>query len=251
MPVDKRHWGETVPSFNWLCGRCQRGHLRRSAENWSEALTADTRRGQSGDEWEPDWDEYRFAGLLLCDNPECRDPVSVGGLVSYEHFQTGPSTYEHVGTYRVQTVAPPPCPFPISELVPSGVSERLRSAAGLLWSDHDASANKIRQAVEFLLDERRVKKFPRSGARKAVPLHQRIQTYSATNSLAAAPLLAIKWIGNAGSHTGGLSREDVLDALDLMEVALEEVYVGHRRAIMKKVKRINNTGKPLGARKRR
>ena len=251
MPVDKRHWGEAISAFHWLCGRCQSGHIRRNPNAWFEEATADTLRARDHDAWEPDWDRLRFIGLFRCDNPACLDPVSVCGVLHNEHFQVGPTEYDVTTTYWVSSISPAPIPFPIGDAIPEDVAVRLRSAAGLLWSDHDAAANKIRQAVEAMLDERRVKKFPRTGPRVSIALHRRIQDFAAINPSAADHLLAIKWIGNAGSHVGGLSREDVLDALDLMEVALEEIYIGHRRAILKKAKKINTTKKPLGKAKRR
>jgi len=37
-------------------------------------------------------------------------------------------------------------------------------------------------------------------------------------------LLAIKWIGNTGSHTGKLERIDVLEAYELLELSLNKLY---------------------------
>jgi hypothetical protein len=246
MPVQKQHWSQELGDFHWLCGRCQRGHLRRDHRAWVEELTADTVLGREHEDWDNEFERSRFAGLLRCDSPTCRDPVSVTGTLRSEGRKVGCDEYETVTTYWVTTVSPPPLPYPISDSVPSAIGSRLRSAAGLLWSDHDAAANKIRQAVEALLDERRVKKYPRNGPRKPIPLHARITDFSAKYKSAAQHLLAIKWIGNAGSHDGGLSRSDVLDALDLMEEVLEEVYVRHRLAVLRKAVSINKRKRPLG-----
>jgi hypothetical protein len=51
-------------------------------------------------------------------------------------------------------------------------------------------------------------------------------------------LRAIKWIGNDGSHQGGVLREDVLDAFDMMELALTNLYDDAAAAVMKKVQAV-------------
>lgn len=244
--MDKAQWSKSVRSFDWLCGRCQRGHLRQNDKAWTEQATAETVKGRLGPDWDHEWDEYRFAGLLRCDNPDCHDVVSAGGVVTRDYWQVSADEWETIPSYHISSLNPPPSPFRIDPAVPESVATRLTEAAGLLWADNDAAANKIRQAVECVLDERAVKKFPREGPRKAIPLHQRIVSFAKIAPEAGGPLLAIKWIGNSGSHKGGLTRDDVLDAFEIMEVVLEEIYVGHRRAILKKVDAINSRKKPLG-----
>jgi hypothetical protein len=51
-------------------------------------------------------------------------------------------------------------------------------------------------------------------------------------------LRAIKWIGNDGSHQGGVSREEVLDAFDMMELALTNLFDDAAAKIMKKVQAV-------------
>ena len=37
-------------------------------------------------------------------------------------------------------------------------------------------------------------------------------------------LLAVKWLGNAGSHADNISREKVYDAFDIIEAVLKDVF---------------------------
>ena len=207
--------------------------------------TADTAMARSEDWFEPDMAEVRFAGLLVCDNPDCRDPVAVAGILKVDYVQVGPADYEEDESYRVEAVTPPPTPFFLSPKIPEKVKLKVLTAARLFWSDLDASANMIRQAVEALFDEERVKKYPRQGSRLGIALHHRIVDFQTRYPEAGECLLAIKWIGNAGSHKGGLVRDAVLDGFELLEHALEAVYVGSRRAALAKAKKINSRKRPL------
>jgi hypothetical protein len=46
----------------------------------------------------------------------------------------------------------------------------------------------------------------------------------------------VKWIGNEGSHPGSVLREQLLDAFQLVEHLLDEIFI-NRRAEMSKITR--------------
>ncbi|WP_426324353.1 hypothetical protein [Pedobacter sp. R-06] len=48
--------------------------------------------------------------------------------------------------------------------------------------------------------------------------------YEKKNPEVANHLLAIKWIGNSGSHFNTLSEQNILDAYRLLKYALELIY---------------------------
>lgn len=254
----REQWAETLESFGWLCGRCQQGHLRFSKKHSLIELTGDTRQVIGEDWFDRDDAEYRFSSFLICDNSSCADPVAVAGVAQTTHYQVDQDEYVTETEYKVRTVTPPPVPFALPALVPDSITERLRAAAGLIWSDHDAAGNKIRQAVEALLDDRGVKKYvlsapkPPATSRKrnGLTLHARIELYRQQNLDAANHLMAIKWIGNAGSHVGqeGLTRDQVLDALEIMEVVIDEVFLKSRAAVAAKVRKIVATKRPIRTR---
>ncbi len=56
----------------------------------------------------------------------------------------------------------------------------------------------------------------------------------------AEELEAIKWLGNAGSHSHKtISHDDVLDAYDLMEISLEEIFDNKKLKAKRIAKKIN------------
>ena len=251
--MERERWGEALNEINWLCGRCQQGRLKLPKEGLLSRMTADTQEVFHEDWFDRDDVVSRFTALMICDNLACADPVVVAGTEQSEHFQVDWDEYDVVTTRTPETVTPAPLPFPLPDKTPEAVTRLLRSACQLLWSDHDAAGNKIRQAVEALLDDQKIRKVTtipsKAGAparRQALKLHTRIEHLSHKSAEVGDHLMAIKWIGNAGSHVGKpLRRDDVLDALEIMEVVIEDLYVKKRATLGAHVKRILKAKKPV------
>jgi hypothetical protein len=131
--------------------------------------------------------------------------------------------------------------FRVKEEWPDAIAAELRRSFIHLWSDPGAAANSLRTAVECLMDQRNVKKYPRTGPRRKINLHLRIVDFGLQNPEAAELLFAVKWLGNTGSHsdTAGLNRSDVLDAMELLERALHLVYDEAPKRLAKLAKSIN------------
>lgn len=73
-------------------------------------------------------------------------------------------------------------------------------------------------------------------------LHSRIEEFKIRVSKyghLSDQLMAIKWLGNEASHTAGLTRIDIFDALDLLEFVLEELFHGRKIKMQKLAKKIN------------
>lgn len=141
----------------------------------------------------------------------------------------------------------------ISENCPIQLRRIIEQSFSLYWLDLDACANKLRIALEHLMDEKKVRKtqLTKKGKRMKFSLHKRIDTYfSQKYPELAKLLLAVKWIGNEGSHVGGLIREDLINAYELIEHALTEIYDNKIERLQKISKTINKTKKPLSKTKK-
>jgi hypothetical protein len=58
-------------------------------------------------------------------------------------------------------------------------------------------------------------------------------------------LVAIKWLGNAGSHNSTeITRDDVLDAYEIMALVLKQVLSSDEAHVKKMVKEINKKKGP-------
>ncbi|BDG05000.1 hypothetical protein AMOR_39960 [Anaeromyxobacter oryzae] len=104
----------------------------------------------------------------------------------------------------------------------------------------------------MILTSQRVKSFgrDRNGKRVQLSLHSRILLYGKRDPAIADEMMAVKWLGNAGSHGAErLSTNDMFDGFDLLEHLLEEVFA-QRTKVLARIRRdlIRRKGRP---RKRR
>jgi hypothetical protein len=206
-------------------------------------------RAHAHEDWDPSWVEGRFTGLLKCDFAACGEIAAVSGNyvvdveISYDYNGESDQTWSDF--YQVHAISPCPLPFRPMRSVPKNVVESLGKAASLIWLSEEAAANSVRQAIEHLMDARKVKKFVvKNGKRTRLTLHARIEAFQKNDQENGDILLAVKWLGNSGSHVGSLKRDDVLDAFDMIELALENLYGTTKAMIMQKVKAVNKKKGP-------
>src|SRR5262245_51553045 len=112
--------------------------------------------------------------------------------------------------------------------------QRWRKRLLLHGGDLRAAANYRRSCVEKLLDHL---KEPNTGT-----LHRRIENYKKRDEQRGAALLAVKWVGNAGSHVDDIARADIYDAFDILEAVLTEVFSCADSKVAKSVDAINKRG---------
>jgi hypothetical protein len=106
--------------------------------------------------------------------------------------------------------------------------------------------------VESLLDELGIPRFntARGGRRRRIPLHTRIESIDRPRLVdVRSSLLAIKWIGNVGSHAGPLTQDDIFDAYDLLEIVLRDIYEQDRAKADRLARRINQKKGPRSKRR--
>jgi hypothetical protein len=187
--------------------------------------------------------EYVFSLHLVCSN--CDETVVVSGQRSEENYPSDED--QGIQSSVVPTsFYPDPKIIHIPKTCPKSVKKTLNESFGLYWLDISSCANKIRISIEVLLNELKVNKTENtSSGRKNLSLHQRILLYKTINPGVANYLLAIKWIGNAGSHYSEIKKENLLDAFELLEYSLELLYNDKQKKLDKLSKEINKKRKPL------
>ncbi|WP_224249094.1 DUF4145 domain-containing protein [Hyalangium gracile] len=254
MTFDRTRWTvpftkDRVPS--WPCPRCEEGTLVPVKESFTEKLTAESRQAYAHQAWEPEWDRGRFAGRLVCTRTECTEPVVVcgdtRGVVDDVDPETGGPTY----TTAFHPVFFHPA-LPLFRVPPKCTEEiraELKRAWALYWSDSASCANRVRTCVELVLTHLRIPRSTRSQKNRKIrlKLHDRIELFKQRNAELAQALMAVKWIGNIGSHeggAGGVGREDILNGLELLEHVLVEVFE-------QRSKRLARMGKQIVKRKGR
>jgi len=132
---------------------------------------------------------------------------------------------------------------------PVGILVEVRSAFSLFWCDFASCLNRIRNAIELLLNEMGVKRYgiKGDGKRARMSLDNRIgflRSKEAKLGDLCDRLLAVKHLGNAGSHPGNVKKEDVFDGFDILEHVLLEKYENPHSQLSHMVKQINKRKGP-------
>lgn len=257
MTVNRNHWKPPFENFpSWLCPTCQSGSLSVYSDTLKITETGPSETAHGHAAWEPDWIEKRFSGLLVCGDAACGELVAIGGVTRFQEFFDLDSGQQYsLHAYEPTFIHPAPPVFPIPKECPEAVAAELRKAFALFWSDVGSGANRLRAATEALLTDKGVARFTINRLRKrvSIALHDRIVKFQLEDPDSADYLLAIKWLGNAGSHDSldKLKGDDLLDGFELFEHVLERVYVRREKALKRKAKAISaRKGRPAKPRRR-
>lgn len=247
--MDLKLWLKESCSKNttpgWSCPTCEKGFLNIHKDQFHFKETQLSKSWHSHDDWEPEYTQYRFHGTLVCNN--CDDFVAFLGIgrVTQDYYDGG-MNYKEV--FFPKTFYPALKIFKIHETCPEDIRNEIEDSFGLFWNDLKSCANKIRISLELLMNFQKVKKTKTvGGKRKSLSLHERIEEFRSSNPIIADYLLAIKWIGNVGSHVGELEKIDILETYELLEHSLNELFEGKEKKLKKISKEIN---KRKGKRKR-
>lgn len=254
MAVDIYLWRQVFPAIpSWPCPTCNgKGQLTLKQETFHNVETGPSARSQSHDAWDPSWIESRFVCLLQCNNGKCGEIATLSGKSDieedYYYDDNGDVSQEYSDRFWPNHIFPAPHIFSIPSACPADVRAAVVAGFSLFWTDRDSCANKWRIAIECLLTHAGIPRYHKAikgKPRRPVSLHARIQLFRKKNVDAAECLEAVKWLGNYGSHTGGgLNGNDILQAAELLEHALAEIYKP-KKSPVSAAKKINKKKGPL------
>lgn len=222
MSATRNLWEETffddeVPALP--CPWCDRGILRPKKGSFCtetpKFLNQDLRDGNI-DQFEA---THRFSMFLRCVDDKCGNIVAVYGNAVLEERNTAEEydRYHYRLTPKGMYPAPPLATIP--QNTPDSVARELRIAFALFWIDLGSCANRLRISVERILDEFNL---PQG------TLHTRIQKFQNHDPTHARTFDALRHVGNVGSHDGVVDRVVILDAFEIYQDALAELF-GKRR----------------------
>jgi hypothetical protein len=249
---------ENVP--DWTCPTCGNGSLLVLKDSFHKDERLHS-RDHSDDAFDPDWIEYVYSCLLRCSNETCREVVSNSGTGSVDtknyRNHLGDWDAEYVDLFQPKFFEPHLILMDIPTKCSTSVVNALNESFKLFFVAPSAAANSVRIAIEELLTELKVKRFkltkPKNKSssplmekkRQIINLHDRIELIPAKHTELKEMLKAIKWIGNAGSHTADVITHDhVLDAYEFMEHVLAQIY-SSKSKLTSLAKKINKNKGPL------
>ncbi|HAT3994257.1 TPA: DUF4145 domain-containing protein [Elizabethkingia anophelis] len=237
---------------DYTCPTCKKSLLNKDENNFNLYESSTSLSLKNHEAWEPDWMYGSFLGLLKCNNISCSEVVIITGnykSFEYEEYDEISNTpCLDVGNLLTPTFFNPAIQlFQLNENIPEAISEEIKESFKLYWTDSSSCANKVRKVIELIMDNLKIPKTHlKSKKRVRYSLHQRIENFKIKNHNQGELLMAIKWIGNSGSHSSDkISHDDLLDSYEILELLTEKLYGKHLQHIEKISKDINKKKKPL------
>lgn len=256
--INKNYWKELVIRKDGLpdihCPTCNDGRLVRVKNGFLSLNDRESIKAMT----EPNstiMDEgFRFTLMMMCTSNKCRDIIACIGIGYHDHDvfydeTLGEPQHFYSLIYEPKYFIPPLNIIRNHPFYPLDLKKELTNSFSHFFSDISSCANKIRMCVEILMNNLKVQKVEvLKGKRKTLSLHERINKYKIKNPEVAEHLLAIKWIGNSGSHYGKLTKDDILDAYNLLDFSLTKIYNNQEKELKKLSNMINKRRAPLSRR---
>ncbi|ENG6109639.1 DUF4145 domain-containing protein [Serratia liquefaciens] len=221
---------------NWTCPACKSTSLAIKKGTFHTEQTAESyKRLSEDDSMDVEDHRYVFSCLLKCERAHCSGVVAVSGTgylteTPSEAREQGAEPYFEL--YQATSFIPPIPAFDIPRNCPASVSLPLTRSFALCISTPGAAANLIRITLEELMT---VLGYTGTGS-----LHSKIDRLRTPYQEHRNPLMAIKWLGNAGSHQlDQVSVYDIQDAYKIIEFVLNKIYAGSTESVAQLALRIN------------
>jgi hypothetical protein len=242
LPFRKKH----LP--RWVCPTCGKGTLNLNKDTFKEYETSYSSKLRATDDWSSI--EYVYSCLLVCSNDGCQEVVVNSGEgfvdIDVEYDQNEEPMQIIVDFYRPKFFYPHLKLFSPPKGTPTDVVEEINQSFELIFCNPPSASNHIRIALENLLTHMKIKRYEnRNGKKIFISLHKRIDLIPAKYKALIDFCHAIKWLGNAGSHSDKkITLDDVMDAYEIMDKVLRELFEEKQEHIKKLVKTINKKKGP-------
>ena len=221
------------------CPTCGTGSLRTDKDAFHFKETQASKAEHGHYQWEPDWIEYIYSCLMVCSNSACQEIISSNGRGSVS-FEENRDTFSPIYFYPNLKF------FNIPNGTPEDVVDEVNKSFALFFSDPSSAVSHIRISLEYLLNNLTIKRYINTGkGRKYLALHNRIDLLPKRYDHVKELFLAVKWIGNAGSHSNKeVGKNDVFDCYELMSELLSEVISNRSEKTKALAKQINKKKGP-------
>lgn len=228
---------QDIPSYQ--CPRCSIGQIEPDMQSLSTRQTGESVSLGNQEYWEESFHRELLTVNTKCSNENCKE---VGTMVMHgELHQQNDEAGEFVYFTPVY-IHPAPAVFKIEKSYPNDVSRLCRSAFHLFWVDPAACGNKIRAAVERLLDDQGIEKtikdragtpqLSKKGYPQPVSLNKRLKTFKTKGKVQSQcfdALDSIRWLGNSSSHVSlDTDKYSVFKSLVILRSVLEAIYLGRK-----------------------
>lgn len=244
----KRFFKEDLLPFS--CPFCKRDSLILLPETWLEHDKSELYHSQ---DWFDACDhvELIYTALYRCSNMGCQQKIVSSGIggIDINYIQENDVEYqpEYYSYFQPKIFIPPLSFFSIPEETPDEIKILLEFSFSIVLQSASSAVNSLRSSIEELLDIY----IPETSEKK---LHHRIEQdvpKHPTLSPYKDYLMAIKWLGNSGSHAlDQITLQDIKDVYEIMELVLNGLY-GNTKNTLQKALLINQMKRPLTRQERK
>ena len=210
----------------WICPHCHEGRLLLPTDDSLYVFeTPQSKQGKNHPAWEFDWINYTFMVKLLCQACAewtiCTGDGEVEELITYD--EGGNPEQKFIDVFHPSYFKPSLELFLCPKDTPEDVKEEICQSFELFFCNKSSALSHIRIALEKLLTHLEEEK---NSERRSMNLHQRIELLQENYVSIKGLLLAVKELGNKGSHATEekITPDEVLDVYELMEFSLKEIY---------------------------
>ncbi len=214
------------PDFSYICPACKKGYLIPDQSTFKFTEPAFSKEAYGHEAWDPEWITYRFTVTCFCDRAHCGETSYVSGSGCVDQRYDYEGHIEHYNSFRIHTFYPAPQLIGIPENVPFEVEDLLSKSFSLYWVDISAAANALRAALEALLNELQVpnSRVNAEGKTVRIYLHHRLEIWGKTHKDYAELCLALKEVGNLGSHGETVRSSHYFGSLEIFQHVLTQLY---------------------------
>ncbi|MGP5549553.1 DUF4145 domain-containing protein [Psychrobacter namhaensis] len=236
----------TNQSTYWPCSTCSNGYLLINEDTFFSKETSVSQKGHPIYETEPESVRFVYSCIFRCSNKNCNEQFASSGHGCLEwdteEDNNGIPQPIYSPCFEPYYFYPALKIIDIPKNVPDDIINQLNKSFELFFSSPSAAINHARSALELILSRLKVPKTTINKKNEIVniSLHDRIVKLAKQNSELKELLLAIKWIGNEGSHPEKrLTKNDVIDLYEILEHVLSELFENKSKSILAKAKKIN------------
>ncbi|HFF9780670.1 DUF4145 domain-containing protein [Serratia marcescens] len=228
----------------WCCPSCFNDTLELVSGSFFSENTSQTALSLGEDWFEPEHYKMIFSCMLRCSRSSCKEHVAVSGKGwAREAFNEEMTEKWYEDVYQA-TYFYPPLPIIIPpEDCPEEICIELGNISALLPVSLNAGVNAMRSTLELLLDDLNIpRQLDREGKKSQIlKLHERIDNYKSDLGEYHAVFMALKWLGNYGSHGDksrkGIREKHIEDACEILDALINKIYQ-RQKDISDKVARI-------------
>nr|ELR5252466.1 DUF4145 domain-containing protein [Providencia rettgeri] len=215
-------------NIDWPCPNCHQKTLQ--IKSFIKEKSAYTRKNEYEDSFEPEMKELVFTCIAKCTRQQCEEVVACSGIGSPDTFWNNEYGEHQKNCYRPMTFTPELHPFRIPEQCAKEISEPLTASFSIYLRQPGSAANLIRITVERMLTAIGVPESDKKN--KRISLHHRLESLAGQYEPYKHILMAIKFLGNAGSHTyDEVNIDDVEDAFEIMEYVVNGLFSCKKESI--------------------